>query len=227
MSTPREFLTTRWSIVLAAQDGSSRDAMERLCRNYWYPLYAYVRRAGDLPEDAQDLTQEFFARLLAKSWLDEVKQERGRFLSWLLAAMRHFLTNEWHRSRTQKRGGGAVVFALDSEDAERRYHEEPSPDAAPDELYDRRWALTLIDTVLERLGGEFSVAGKAALFAELRGDGREEVVHDSNGQGCALRESHRSNERAAEGGRGADFVEGRTGGRREVPRGEQHRQLQN
>ena len=109
MSTPREFLTTRWSIVLAAQDGSSRDAMERLCRNYWYPLYAYVRRAGDLPEDAQDLTQEFFARLLAKSWLDEVKQERGRFLSWLLAAMRHFLTNEWHRSRTQKRGGGAVV----------------------------------------------------------------------------------------------------------------------
>ena len=169
MSTPREFLTTRWSIVLAAQDGRSGDAMERLCRSYWYPLYAYVRRAGNSPEDAQDLTQEFFARLLAKSWLDEVKQERGRFRSWLLAAMRHFLANEWHRSRTQKRGGGAVVFALDSEDAERRYHDEPSPDAAPDVLYDRRWALTLIDTVLERLGAEFSAAGKAPLFAELRG----------------------------------------------------------
>ena len=169
MNTPREFLTTRWSIVLAAQDGSSRDAMERLCRNYWYPLYAYVRRAGHSPEDAQDLTQEFFARLLAKSWLDNVQRERGRFRSWLLAPMRHFLTNEWHRSRTQKRGGGAVIFALDCEDAERRYHEEPSPDAAPDELYDRRWALTLLDTVLDRLGAEFSATGKAPLFAELRG----------------------------------------------------------
>jgi RNA polymerase sigma factor (sigma-70 family) len=169
MSTPREFLTTRWSIVLAAQDGSSRDAMERLCGNYWFPLYAYVRRAGHSSEDAQDLTQEFFARLLAKSWLDDVQQERGRFRSWLLAAMRHFLTNEWHRSRTQKRGGDAVVFALDSEEAERRYHDEPSPDAPPDELYDRRWALTLIDTVLGRLGGEFAAAGKASLFAELRG----------------------------------------------------------
>lgn len=98
-----------------------------------------------------------------------MQRERGRFRSWLLAAIRHFLTNEWHRSHTQKRGGGSVVFVLDSVEAERRYHEEPSPDSSPDALCDRRWALTLIDAVLERLGEEFAAAGKAPLFAELRG----------------------------------------------------------
>src|SRR5215510_13475890 len=108
------FTATHWSVVLEARDHASpqaAEALERLCRIYWYPLYAYVRRQGKAPHDAQDLTQEFFARLLGKNWLEDTAPERGRFRSWLLASLRHFLANEWNRQHTQKRGGGAAVFS--------------------------------------------------------------------------------------------------------------------
>ena len=120
---------------------------------YWYPLYAFVRRSGHAPNDAQDLTQEFFARLIAKEWLGSVAPERGRFRSWLLAAMKHFLANEWRGAQREKRGGGAEVISLDAEAAEGRYANEPAHVASADRLYDRRWALDLLDRVLARLQG--------------------------------------------------------------------------
>ena len=158
--TVRTFATTRWSIVLRAggadSQAATRDALAALCRAYWYPLYAFVRREGKSPHDAQDLTQEFFARLLAKNWLDGVDRSRGRFRSWLLAAMKHFLINEWDKSRAQKRGGGATPIPLETGDAESRYAHEPADTATADKLFDRRWALTLLDQVLTRLRAEFS-----------------------------------------------------------------------
>lgn len=167
----REFATTRWSMVLAAHGGDSqaRAALGELCERYWYPLYAFVRRQGHAPHDAQDLTQEFFARLIGKDWLAEVAKERGRFRSWLLAAMRHFLANEWNRARTQKRGGGAPVVSLDETDAEGRYLHEPAEVVDAEQLFERRWALTLLDGVLARLQAEMEAAGKAAHFAAMKG----------------------------------------------------------
>src|SRR5688572_2988752 len=158
----RDFATTRWSMVLGAR-GSSPDAqraMAALCQGYWYPLYAFVRRQGHPPHDAQDLTQEFFARLIENEWLDGVARERGRFRSWLLASMRHFLANEWNRARAQKRGGGAVVVSLDETDAEGRYLHEPADITDATQLFQRRWPLTLLDHVLVRLERELQDAGK-------------------------------------------------------------------
>ena len=163
------FLTTRWSVVLAAQRETSADAaaaLETLCRTYWYPLYAYVRRSGHEPHDAQDLTQEFFARLLAKDWLDAADRERGRFRSFLLVAMKRFLAKEWHRERALKRGGGVALVPLDTAEAEHRYAGEPA--LAPDDIFERRWAMTLLEQGLERLGGEFAALGKARDFAVLK-----------------------------------------------------------
>ena len=164
------FATTRWSVVLAAHgDGSgARGALSDLCARYWYPLYAFVRRQGHSPHDAQDLTQEFFARLIQKDWLADVARERGRFRSWLLASMRHFLANEWNRARTQKRGGGAAVVSLDETDAEGRYLHEPAEVVDATQLFERRWALTLLDDVLARLQAEMQVAGKAVHFAAMK-----------------------------------------------------------
>ncbi len=170
-SAPREFATTRWSIVLAAKAGSTEadgGALAELCRAYWYPLYAFVRRQGHEPHDAQDLTQEFFARLLGKHWLDGVERSRGRFRSWLLAAMKHFLANEWDKSRARKRGSGQAPLSLDATDAESRYAHEPADYATADKLYDRRWALTLLDQVLALLRDEMAAAGKLAQFEALK-----------------------------------------------------------
>src|SRR3954468_12823539 len=139
------FVTTRWSVVLSARDKSSPDsaaALETLCRAYWYPLYAYVRGTGRSPHDAQDLTQEFFARLLAHDWLKVVIPEKGRFRTFLLVAMKRFLTNEWHREMALKRGAGKAALSLDAVEAEHRFATEPA--LAPDELYERRWAMTLL-----------------------------------------------------------------------------------
>jgi RNA polymerase sigma-70 factor (ECF subfamily) len=161
------FVTTRWSVVLAAQDRSSPDsaaALDVLCRAYWYPLYAYVRGTGRAPADAQDLTQEFFARLLARDWLRVVLPEKGRFRTFLLVAMKRFLTNEWHRGTRQKRGGGQQLLSLDA--AETRFAAEPP--LAPDELYDRRWAMTLLDETLARLDEEFQHAGRKHEFDCLK-----------------------------------------------------------
>ena len=166
----RGFHTTHWSIVVSAQgDGSgAHESLAKLCQAYWYPLYAFVRRQGMSEHDAQDLTQEFFARLLEKSWLDGVDRERGRFRSWLLASMKHFLANEWDRANRLKRGGGQTVLSLDAQTAEARYALEPADPVTADRIFERRWALTLLEQVLERLRREFGAVGKAKVFDELK-----------------------------------------------------------
>ncbi len=166
-----EFPITHWSVVLSASDPSStraREALEKLCRTYWYPLYAYVRRRGKTPPDAQDLTQEFFARLLARHWLERADQARGRFRTFLLTALERFLANEWDRERALKRGGDRQFVSLDWTTAENRYGFEPPDPLTPEQIFERRWALTLLDTVLEKLGAEYSRQGKGELFAALK-----------------------------------------------------------
>src|SRR6185436_16133539 len=145
------FATTHWSIVLNARGTDTplaRDSLEKLCRTYWYPLYAFVRRQGRPPHDAQDLTQEFFARLLEKNYLVDVDRAKGRFRSFLLVALKHFLANDWDRRRAQKRGGGQVHIPIDAQHAESRYGLEPAHEQTPEKLFERRWALTLLDRVL-------------------------------------------------------------------------------
>ena len=164
------FVTTRWSVVLAAQDRSSPGsaaALETLCRAYWYPLYAYVRGSGRSPSDAEDLTQEFFARLLALDWLRVVLPEKGRFRTFLLVSMKRFLVNEWHRDRAQKRGGGVRPLSLDTATAEHRFAAEPP--LAPDELYERRWAMTLLEESLQRLQRDFALTNRLPEFRVLKG----------------------------------------------------------
>jgi RNA polymerase sigma-70 factor (ECF subfamily) len=163
------FVTTHWSVVVSAgQENSTkaREALELLCRQYWFPLYAYVRRRGYRPEDAQDMTQEFFARLLQHHWLARVDQVKGRFRTFLLTAMERFLANEWDKASAQKRGGGQSPLSLDA--AETLYGSEPPDFKTPEQAFERRWALTLLETVLQRLEEEFSASGKAETFATLK-----------------------------------------------------------
>ena len=165
------FVTTHWSVVLSARQKDSPQsaaALETLCRTYWYPLYAYVRRQGHSPPDAQDLTQEFFARLLQKDYLKAAAREKGRFRTFLLVALKRFLANEWDRLRAQKRGGGQPLLSLDTELAEERYRIEPVEGATADRIYERRWALTLLDRTMTRLREEFTGAGKAEEFKRLK-----------------------------------------------------------
>jgi RNA polymerase sigma factor (sigma-70 family) len=165
------FVTTHWSVVLSARSKDSPQsaaALETLCRTYWYPLYAYVRRQGHSPPDAQDLTQEFFARLLQKDYLKAAAREKGRFRTFLIVALKRFLANEWDRLRAQKRGGGQPMLSLDTELAEQRYRVEPVEGASADRIYERRWALTLLDRTMTRLRDEFASAGKAAEFDRLK-----------------------------------------------------------
>src|SRR5262252_3998428 len=148
------FATTHWSVVVRAGDSRSpeaAEAMERLCRTYWYPLYAFVRRKGHTHEDASDLTQAFFARFLEKRYLRSVDANLGKFRTFLLTSMTHFLANEWDKSQAQKRGGGCQFVALDAASAEERYRLEPIERMTPETLFDRRWAQTVISVVLERL----------------------------------------------------------------------------
>jgi RNA polymerase sigma-70 factor (ECF subfamily) len=168
---PREFVTTRWGVVLEAtgKTPGAGEAMEALCRDYWYPLYAFVRRQGHAPHDAQDLTQEFFARLIEKNWLGGVAPGRGRFRTWLLASMKHFLCNEWDRRHAEKRGSGAIPLPIDGEIAESRYLREPAAEGDAGRLFDRRWALTVLDRVMTRLRDEFASVGKLALFEAIKG----------------------------------------------------------
>jgi RNA polymerase sigma-70 factor (ECF subfamily) len=165
------FAATRWTVVLTAGHGSSPQAgraLEELCRTYWYPLYAYVRRRGHSPHEAEDLTQECFARLLAKNYLADVHREKGRFRSFLLASLKHFLANEWDRARAVKRGGGQPLLSLDVQTAETRYRSEPADDLTAEKLLDRQWALALLDQVLARLQAEFVADGKEKQFDELK-----------------------------------------------------------
>jgi RNA polymerase sigma factor (sigma-70 family) len=157
-------------MVLAAartETRSAQPALAFLCETYWFPLYAYVRRRGYSQEDAEDLTQEFFARLLSHHWLEAADPERGRFRTFLLTAMSRFLANEWDRSRARKRGGGQVGLSLDTTAAESRYRVEASDPLSPDRLYDRQWAMALLDRALNRLAAEHEAAGKVADFAIL------------------------------------------------------------
>lgn len=165
------FATTRWSVVLAAGHSGAtqaRAALGKLCQTYWYPLYAYVRRRGHSPEDAQDLTQEFFAQLLERQSLAKADPNLGRFRSFLLASMNHFLANEWQKARAKKRGGGHELLSLDWAAAENRLDLEPADNAAPDRIFEKQWALTLLGEVLARLEQEYHGAGKADWFAALK-----------------------------------------------------------
>jgi RNA polymerase sigma-70 factor (ECF subfamily) len=165
------FVTTHWSVVLTARRSDStraQAALARLCQAYWYPLYAYVRRRGYAAHDAQDLTQEFFARLLEQNWLAQADRERGRFRTFLLAALSHFLANEWDKARAQKRGGAVQFVPLQIDSAETRYGQEPADPLTPEQCYERRWAIALLDEVLNRLRQEHVAAGTAELCDALK-----------------------------------------------------------
>lgn len=166
---PAAFRTTRWSVVFAAQGKASgadaKQSLETLCRQYWSPLYAYVRHRGHTVHDAQDLTQAFFARLLEKDWLAAADRERGRFRTFLLMALKRFLANEWDRSQTKKRGGGLKIMDLDA--AESISIPDPATTTA-DALYERRWALTLLESVMGRLRDEFAAAGRSTHYEQLK-----------------------------------------------------------
>lgn len=172
--SPRHhFVTTRWSLVLrAGRIGSaeSSEALEKLCRAYWFPLYAFARREGCSPETAQDLTQDFFCRLLARNTLQMADPARGRFRSFLLASFKNLLANEWKRTQRQKRGGGQEAFSLDQLAAEERYRVEPVDDLTPEKLFERRWAEALLARVLERLQAECDGDGpeRARRFAVVK-----------------------------------------------------------
>jgi RNA polymerase sigma-70 factor (ECF subfamily) len=158
-------------MVLAARQRHAPEAeaaLTALCQSYWFPLYAFIRRQGHTADEAQDLTQEFFARLLEKDFLEAVDRDKGRFRSFLLAACKHFLANERDRARAQKRGGGRQPLPLDLRDAEARFSHEPAHTLTAEKLFDRRWALTLLDEVLARLRQEYAGKDKAELFEALR-----------------------------------------------------------
>jgi RNA polymerase sigma factor (sigma-70 family) len=171
-SIPRQpvFATTHWSVVLTAgrtDTVRANDALAKLCQTYWYPLYGYVRRRGYSAHDAQDLTQEFFARMLERQSLANVDPNRGRFRSFMLGVMNHFLADEWHKAQAQKRGGGVTILPLEFETAETRYTHEPADNTTPEQLYEKRWAMALLETVLKRLANEYQQEGRAELFKEL------------------------------------------------------------
>ena len=190
----RQFATTHWGVVLAARDKNdshASDALEALCRTYWYPIYAYVRRRGYDADDAQDLTQEFFTRLLAKEGLSNVTQAKGKFRSFLLASVNHLLADERDRSRRQKRGGGQIVLSFDTQSAEGRYQLELADPWTPEKLFERRWALALVEHVLHRLHQEYSQNGKAELFSVLKDSltgGKAELDYPSAARRLAMTE---------------------------------------
>jgi RNA polymerase sigma-70 factor (ECF subfamily) len=166
------FATTRWSLVVSAagsaDEPAARDALATLCRAYWYPLYAFLRRQGTPPDDAQDLVQAFFVEVLEKDRLAAADRERGKFRSFLLASLKHFQANEWRRATAQKRGGNAAAVSLDLEAGERRFSLEPAHELTAERIFLRQWAMTLLEQTLAALREEFSAAGKAELFERLK-----------------------------------------------------------
>lgn len=164
------FAATQWSLVFraAGHDSTAGPALEKLCQAYWYPLYAFLRRTGLAAHDAEDTTQGFFLHLIGNRALSSVQQDRGTFRSFLLASLKNFLSHEREKASALKRGGGVVPVALDAHSAEERYALEPADTLSPDRLFDRRWALTLLDRTQRRLQQEYLAAGKADLFSALR-----------------------------------------------------------
>lgn len=166
------FASTHWSIVLLAGGARNtpevREALARLCSAYWYPLYAFIRRQGHSADDAEELTQEFYARFLEKDFLSAVDKSRGRFRTFLLACCRHFLANQRDFARAQKRGSGRIALSLDFPGAAERYRVEPASTESAERLFERRWALTILDQVLEQLQREYEADDKGALFAHLK-----------------------------------------------------------
>ena len=166
------FVTTHWSLVLAATGLPSREsaaALEAICRAYWYPLYAYVRRCGESSHNAQDLTQEFFCRLLEKHWLNSADREKGKLRMFLITALKNFMRNEWRRASTRRRGGRLAQVPFDTQFAESRYAADHSSKLAADETFDREWAMTLLELTVNRLREEFTAASKPDDFEVLKG----------------------------------------------------------
>jgi RNA polymerase sigma-70 factor (ECF subfamily) len=165
------FERTHWSVVMSAgnqQSPLAQAALAKLCQTYWYPLYVFVRRQGRSAEDAQDLVQGFFAKAIEKNFVAAAEPEKGRFRSFLLLALKRYMANEWDHDHREKRGGGKDIVSLDEQDTELRYKAEPADEISPGKAFERQWALTLLQQVLDRLSAEFSSAGKARLFEELK-----------------------------------------------------------
>jgi RNA polymerase sigma-70 factor (ECF subfamily) len=165
------FVTTHWSVVLtAARSDTTRAqaALGHLCRQYWYPIYHFVRRQGRSTHDAQDLTQEFFARLLEKKWIAHADQSRGRFRSFLLLVLKRFLAGEWHKENAQKRAGGRLCLPIPLDTAETRYAREPAETGTPEQAFEKQWALTLLETVLGQLRLDYEQDDRGQLFQVLK-----------------------------------------------------------
>jgi RNA polymerase sigma factor (sigma-70 family) len=165
------FVTTHWSLVLSVGRSDSthaRDALEKLCRTYWPPIYAFVRRQGHSPHDAEDLTQAFFTRVLAKNYFADADRTRGRFRSFLLGSLKHFLANEWDKAKAQKRGSGQKAIPIDTANVETSCGFEPADNLTPERIFERRWALTLLDQVLRQLRKEYIRDGREKLFDQLK-----------------------------------------------------------
>jgi RNA polymerase sigma-70 factor (ECF subfamily) len=169
---PREyFATTQWTVVFKAGSADSTNAslaLEKICKVYWYPLYAHIRRRGYAPEDAKDLTQGFFERLLKQNSFAHADPQRGKFRSFILGALNHFLADQCARARAGKRGGGKPLLSLDLAAAEQRFDLEPADERSPDKLFDRQWATALLEEVLGRLAAEYRTDGKETLFTTLK-----------------------------------------------------------
>lgn len=189
------FATTHWSLVLAAGQRSharSAEALATLCETYWYPVYAFIRRQGYDADAARDLTQEFFTRVLEKNYFRDADPARGRFRAFLLAAIRHFLSNERDRAQALKRGGATPPLSLDVETAEGTYQLEGQDDLTPEKLFDARWATVLLDRALTRLRHEYAASKRGALFDQLKGfltGDSEDVPYAQAARGLAMTES--------------------------------------
>ena len=166
----RRFPTTSWSLIATAGHDSSgaADALSALCTAYWMPVYAFIRRKRYSPEESEDLSQAFFARVLEHRTLLEARRERGRFRSFLLASVTHFLANEWDRSKTRKRGGDYTTLSFDFKSGEETYHREPWHEVTPEALFERQWAMALLARVLDGLSGEYARRGRSAQFELLK-----------------------------------------------------------
>ena len=171
MTAPRSFASTRWTLIVSAGDAASpaRDeALAALCETYWQPVYAFIRRSGRSPDDARDLTQMFFVRVLEKGFFSEADRSRGKFRSFLFASVRHFLANQHDWAVAQKRGGGAPILSLEFDDGERRFTLEPADESTPEDSYERSWATAVLEGAMTRVRAKYEESGRGELFARLK-----------------------------------------------------------